>query len=149
MESGELMETTTIGQQAEKDLITSRFMEIKDVIKDTSRELKDVTKEGFASLQAELRLSREQGHIPVSVMKEILNSNNEAYKSMINSVTDANKENRKSSDTAYQSILKTVCYMMAGVLAWVTGMKIFLPEIAQLKANVPQVIERVIIPPVK
>lgn len=132
------------------DFTIGRFMDLKkelvDTIKDTNKELKDVMRDGFKSVSHELQVSREQGHIPIGVMEKILTSNNEANRTTILSITEANKENRKSSDEAYTRILKTVCWMMGVILVWVTGMKVWLPDAQELVKKIAapkQVIEKI------
>lgn len=108
---------------------TEKFKDLRNAMKDGFDDLKKTTKDGFDSLLQELRVSREQGHIPLSVMKEMLVSNNAAYQEMMKASHEAFKEARKSSDESYSKILRQVCWMMAAVLVWVTGMKIWLPDV--------------------
>jgi hypothetical protein len=97
-------------------------------LKHNFTELENVIQKGFDSLLREFRLGREQGHIPVSVMKEILDSNNIAYKEMMKSTHEMFKESSNSSNQNYRKILNTLCVMMALVMGWVTGMKVFFPD---------------------
>lgn len=113
-------------------------MELKAAIKDGIDDLKATTREGFDSLLMELRMSREQGHIPVSVMEKMLTAQNEAF-----------KENRKSSDEAYSKILKTFAMLISALMAWFTGVYAFTdkPEIA--KPEGPQGNIQIIEAPIK
>jgi hypothetical protein len=121
-----MLESEKIGMTSqEKELLIShQFMEIKTTIAD----LTQVTKDGFSSLEKEFRLGREQGHIPVNVMEKLLTSNNEAYMAMITAINTSNTESRKSSNETNTQLLNRVLTMMCVLLAWVTGMKFFLPD---------------------
>jgi hypothetical protein len=94
-----------------------QIMEIKKAIEDSSKEQRKVMEKGFEELKRELQLGREQGHIPITVLEKMLESNNSAYKEMIH-----------NNNLTYKSILKTICWMMVVLLGWVTGMKYFLPD---------------------
>lgn len=104
-----------------------RFKEIKVAIKEEIESLRETTQGGFDSLLHELRLSREQGHIPVSVMEKILQQNHDAYRDIIKTSNEAHRESATSTTESNRKVMNTLCYVVAALLAWVTGIKYFEP----------------------
>lgn len=91
--------------------------DIRATIRESNETLRATVQAGFESLQEELRMSREQGHIPVSVLEKILEQNYKAYASMA-----------AHTDATNKHVMKTLCYLTTGLLVWVTGMKYFFPD---------------------
>jgi hypothetical protein len=98
----------------ELTLLEERFRDLKSAVKEGLDDLKSTTQRGFDALLRELQSSREQGHIPVSLMKDMLAAQNEAF-----------RENRKSSDAAYSKILSQYGLILGGLIAWFTGMYVY------------------------
>lgn len=69
--------------------------------------LEAVLKQGFEGVTKELKLLREQGYVPVSVMQQIT----EQQKSLI------------------QPIIRVLSISLLLILAWFTGLKAILPHI--------------------
>lgn len=100
-----------------RDFHEKKFLELEEIIKDGFEASAKIMRDGFQLVASELRVTREQGFVPVPILQDILKSNNEAYKEMF-----------KANNDAYKSLLRTVCYMLGGLMAWVTGMKLWLPN---------------------
>lgn len=86
-------------------------------IREGNESLRMAIQAGFESLQEELRVTRESGNIPISVLERILEQNNKAYSSM-----------HASTDATNKRVMGTLCYITTGLLVWFTGMKYFFPE---------------------
>lgn len=69
--------------------------------------LESVLRQGFQTVTEELRLMREQGHIPVSVVEKI----HEQHKNLIHPV------------------IRLLCTALVLTLLWFTGLKAALPHI--------------------
>jgi hypothetical protein len=69
--------------------------------------LESVLKDGFERVATELKALREEGYIPVSVMKEI---------------TEQQKQ-------AFHPIIRTLCIALVAIIAWFTGLKALLPHV--------------------
>lgn len=114
--------------QRERTMRAEQISDFKSSIREGITDLKTVTREGFDSLKSELKLSREQGHIPITVMEKILASNNAAYSSMMKSSHEAFAESRRSSNESNRRILNQLCWMMGCLVAWVTGVQVYSTE---------------------
>jgi hypothetical protein len=69
--------------------------------------LETVLKQGFQGVTEELRLLREQGYIPVSVVEKMT----EQQKSIIHPV------------------IRVLCWSLIAIIVWFTGLKALLPHI--------------------
>lgn len=102
----------------ENDIL--RFSELKSDMKSGFSEVRSAIESGNSAILRELQIGREGGHIPISVLKEILDANNSSYKEMI---AANNINNRK--------MFNTLCGITTGLVIWATGMNIYQNENAK------------------
>jgi hypothetical protein len=69
--------------------------------------LERVLSSGFQQVTEELRLLREQGYIPVSVMEKMT----------------------KQQQEVIHPVIKVLCYSLIAIIVWFTGLKAALPHI--------------------
>ena len=90
----------------------------KDSQEQRFESLEAVLKQGFQGVTHELKLMREQGHIPVSVVEKM----HEHQKHLAEHLT----QNLKS---ATLPVIKVLCTCLVLTLLWFTGLKAAIPHI--------------------
>lgn len=91
------------------DKSNGQYYELKVMQETHFSELQQTLKEGFEGIRHELKLTREAGSFPLPVVERLIESNNQTYR----------------------NIIKTICLILCVLIAWLTGVKHFLPHLFQ------------------
>lgn len=105
-----------------------KFNEMETLIEKGFELLATEMRHGFQAVTSELRITRDQGVVPVPILEKIMAANNEAYKDIF-STTNTNFTNlMTTSNTNFKSLIRIVCITITVLLTAYTGVRIFWPD---------------------
>lgn len=80
--------------------------------------LETILKEGFDKVAGELMMLREQGYIPIDI-----------HEKMIRQINEINASVMLQYKTFITVIVRALCFVIMGLVLWLTGLKYLAPHI--------------------